>query len=187
MRLWSKTAWWKIWCSLWICEQLLFSWTLSAESKTVESFLKSKTQDSSTAPVWKIITDFWTRHRWTERWETVIFLSDDSWSHRTLINSSCRFVILQCLSVNDLIVDASSDIRHGADRVSSHRRRIDSMSSNAATSILIQRLNIKVCQNESWQTRGKKEAIFQSNSRFFSSTFGVSSATLINLLSLQKH
>lgn len=80
-----------------------------------------------------------------------------SWSHRTLINSSCRFVSLQCLSVNYLIVDASTDIRHGADRVSSHRpaltnrRHIDSMSSNAATSILIQRLNIKVCQNESWR------------------------------------
>lgn len=77
------------------------------------------------------------------------------WSHRTLINSSCRFVSLLCLSVNYLIV--SPDIRHGADRVSSHRPaltnrlHIDSMPSNAATSILIQCLNIKVCQNESWR------------------------------------
>lgn len=63
------------------------------------------------------------------------------------------------------------------------------MSSNAATSILIQPLNIKVCQNESWgQTanyRSNKEAIFQSNSRFLSSTFGVNSATLIKLLSTE--
>lgn len=35
------------------------------------------------------------------------------------------------------------------------------------------------------QTRGNKEAIFQSNSRFFSSTFGVNSATLIKLLNME--
>lgn len=35
------------------------------------------------------------------------------------------------------------------------------------------------------QTRSNKEAIFQSNSRFLSSTFGVNSATLIKLLSTE--
>lgn len=38
---------------------------------------------------------------------------------------------------------------------------------------------------DSLQTRSSKEAIFQSNSRFLSSTFGVNSVTLIKLLSTE--
>lgn len=176
MRLWSKTAWWKIWCSLWICaSSFCFPelWLLSPRLSRASWSQKPGTARQLRCGKSSQISGRGTDEHNDEKRSYFSLTTRISWSHRTLINSSCRFVILQCLSVNDLIVDASSDIRHGADRVSSHRRCIDSMSSNAATSILIQRLNIKVCQNESWQTRGKKEAIFQSNSRFFSSTFGV--------------